>query len=80
MLLLLPQESLLRTLHRCMQRLTWGTLLLGIQAVALSKEATVGWSAGSMQGRQCALAASKRAAEASELCHKELISVFKMNA
>ena len=47
--------------------------------MALTKEAAGGWSAGSMQGRQCALAASKRAADASELCHKELIAVFKMN-
>ncbi len=51
-----------------------------MQAVTLTREASTGWSAGSMQGRQCALAASKRAAEASELCHKELIAVFKMNA
>jgi hypothetical protein len=55
-------------------------LLLPMQAVTLTREASTGWSAGSMQGRQCALAASKRAAEASELCHKELIAVFKMNA
>jgi hypothetical protein len=50
-----------------------------LQAVSLSKEATVGWGAGSMQGRQCALAACKQASDAAELCHKELVSVFKMN-
>ncbi len=39
----------------------------------------MGWGAGSMQGRQCALAACKQASDAAELCHKELVSVFKMN-
>jgi hypothetical protein len=50
-----------------------------IQAIALSKEATIGWGAGSMQGRQHALAACKQAAEAAEQCHRELVNVFKMN-
>lgn len=51
-----------------------------LQAMALSKEATIGWGAGSMQGRQHALAACKQAAEAAELCHRELVNVFKMNS
>lgn len=52
---------------------------LSAQAMALSKEATMGWGAGSMQGRQCALAACKQAADAAETCHRELVNTFKMN-
>jgi hypothetical protein len=47
--------------------------------MALTKEANQGWAAGSMQGRQTALAATKAAADAAELCHKELVNMFKLN-
>ena len=50
-----------------------------LQAMALSKEATLGWEAGSMQGRQTALASCKEAVESAETCHRELVNVFKMN-
>ncbi len=47
--------------------------------MALTKEANMGWAAGSMQGRQTALAACKAAADAADLCHKELVNMFKLN-
>lgn len=49
------------------------------QAIALTKEANMGWAAGSMQGRQTALAACKAAADAADTCHKELVNMFKLN-
>lgn len=54
----------------------WG---IAMQAMHLSKEAAQGWEAGSMQGRQTALASCKEAVECAETCHRELINVFKMN-
>ncbi len=54
-------------------------MLHALQAMHLSKEATAGWEAGSMQGRQTALASCKEASESAETCHRELINVFKMN-
>lgn len=39
----------------------------------------MGWAAGSMQGRQTALAACKAAADAADNCHKELVNMFKLN-
>ena len=54
-------------------------MLAALQAMHLSKEATLGWEAGSMQGRQTALASCKEAVESAETCHRELINVFKMN-
>ena len=54
-------------------------MLSALQAMHLSKEATLGWEAGSMQGRQTALASCKEAVESAETCHRELINVFKMN-
>lgn len=61
-----------------MPRKADGCVLL-LQAMALSREATLGWEAGSMQGRQTALASCKEAAECAETCHRELVNVFKMN-
>ncbi|BDA45804.1 hypothetical protein COCOBI_07-5910 [Coccomyxa sp. Obi] len=49
------------------------------RAIALTKEANLGWAAGSMQGRQTALAACKSAADAADTCHKELVNMFKLN-
>lgn len=54
----------------------WG---IDMQAMHLSKEAAQGWEAGSMQGRQTALASCKEAVDCAETCHRELINVFKMN-